>query len=107
MTTNHPQRSGERVTIINLDGEAERVTLPAPFWHGSATGPAHSTGVWITGLYLGPRTGRMFRRSRSIWDRGDGATVGTTYRELTGSEFLTCCELVGVDPPDQVAAPDV
>lgn len=104
---NHPQRSGERVTIINLNGESERVTLPAPFWEGSVTGPAHSTGVWITALYLGPRTGRMFRRSHSIWDRGDGATVGTTYRELTEPELLTCCERVGTSPPDQVAAPEV
>lgn len=104
---NHPQRSGERVTITNLDGESERVTLPQPFWAASVSGPAHSTGVWITALYLGPRTGRMFRRSHSIWDRGDGATVGTTYRELSMPEFLACCERVGVEPPDQVAAPAV
>lgn len=105
--SNHPQRSGERVTITNLDGEAERVTLPAPFWSGSASGPAHSTGVWITALYLGPRTGRMFRRSHSIWDRGDGATVGTTYRELTLPEMLACCDRIGADVPDAIEASEV
>ena len=104
---NHPNRSSERVTITNLDGESERVTLPAPFWSHPVSGPAHSTGVWITALYLGPRTGRMFRRSHSAWDRGDGAQIGTTYRELTLPEFLTCCDRVGVEPPEQVGAPEV
>lgn len=97
--TNHPSRSTERVTITNLNGEHERVTLPAPHYESRACGQSNGgTGVWITALYAGPRTGRKFVRSHSMWDRGDGCTVGTTYREIDESQYLAYCERVGCDP---------
>lgn len=100
--TNHPNRSTERVTITNLAGENERVTLPQPHFSDAATNSSGynnaGTGVWITALYAGPRTGRKFIRTNSIWDRGDGCNVGTTYRELDESEYLGACKRVGCEP---------
>lgn len=105
--SNHPQRSGERVNVVNLDGETECVSLPAPFWEAPVRGQQHFTGVWITGLYYGPRTRRMFRRAHSIWDRGDGCATGITYRELALSDFLALCDRVGADVPEGIGAPAV
>lgn len=107
--TNHPNRSTERVTITNLAGDCERVTLPQPHFSESARNSSGynntGTGTWITALYAGPRTGRKFIRTHSIWDRGDGATVGTTYRELAEPAYLAACERVGCEP-EHVAVTD-
>lgn len=94
----------QAATIINLQGERERVTLPTPhFLDGSHNSNAYNntgTGVWVTALYSGPRTGRKFVRTYSIWLRGNdsGRTVGTTYRELDESDYLRLCERVGCEP---------
>ena len=97
--TNHPNRSTERVTLQTLNGNTERVTLPQPHYECPHNGRGQDqTGVWIEALYVGPRTGRRFVRHYSIWDRGDGSTVGTTYRELDTSEYLWLCERVGCEP---------
>lgn len=97
--SNHPNRSTERVTITNLHGEAERVTLPHPHYHRVSSGRREDeTGVWIEAIYSGPRTGRKFVRTYSIWDAGNGRTVGTTYREMDESEYLRLCERVGTEP---------
>lgn len=96
--SNHPNRNTERVTLQNLSGGLERVTLPQPHYEDDATGQQTYTGVWVTGLYSGPRTGRKFVRTYSIWDRGDGQTTGTTYRELDEAEYLDYCHRVGCEP---------
>ena len=97
---NHPNRSSEKVTIRNDYAHTyERVTLPHPFYESSATGQEDYTGVWITGLYIGPRTKRMFVRTHSIWDDGHGRNVGTTYQEIDRSQMLEYCLKVGVEPP--------
>ena len=106
--TNHPNRSNERVTITNLHGENERVAMPAPHYTAEARGQEDYTGVWITGLYSGSRTGRKFIRTHSIWERspGDGRNVGTTYRELSESDYLSSCARVGCEP-EHVAPTEV
>lgn len=96
-TNNHPNRSTERVTIDNLRGLAERVTLPAPLWEGRRN---TSTGVYLTAIYRGPRTGRMFARYLSQWD----GSVGTTYAEISADEYLHVCRLVDVEPAGVDAA---
>lgn len=86
-------------TITNLDGDYERVSLPAPHYTGPANGAEHFAGVWITGLYSGPRTGRKFVRTYSIWQSRNGYGVkGETLRELDETEYLEYCERVGCEP---------
>lgn len=95
--TNHPNRSTERVTIETPRGHRERVTLPAPLWEGRVE---TSTGVTLEAIYRGQRTGRMYARYYSIWQRSDGTGrhVGTTYAELDTDEYLQVCHLADVDP---------
>ena len=95
--TNHPNRSAERVTIHSYSGECERVTLPTPHWTGKRE---IQTGVTLEALYRGPRTGRMFSRSYSIWaDRSNnGANVGTQYQEIDLDQYLMLCDKVDTDP---------
>lgn len=91
-------------TVLNLDGEYERVTLPAPHFTFPATGAEHFTGVWITALYSGPRTGRKFARTWSIWQSRNGHGVrGETHRELDEAEYLEYCERVGCEPVNVAA----
>ena len=87
-------------TITNLAGDCERVSLPAPhFTHDTHGQENLSTGVWITGLYSGPRTGRKFVRTYSIWQSRNGYGVrGETYRELDESEYLEHCAIVDCEP---------
>lgn len=89
-----------KTTITNLRGDNERISLPLPIYEAEPRGREHlGAGVWITGIYKGPRTGRMFLRTYSIWDRGDGAHVGTRVRELDQSDFLDYCQRVDINPP--------
>lgn len=96
---NHPNRNRtERVIITNLKDEREYVTLPRPHWTGQRE---TSTGITTEALYVGPRTGRRFVRTHSIWQqRGWNArgVVGTTYREIDLDTYLAFCEKVGCDP---------
>ena len=86
-------------TITKLNGDHERVSLPIPHYTAPARGEQLCTGVWITGLYSGPRTGRKFVRTYSIWQRRNGhGVVGETLQELNAAEYLHYCNLVGVEP---------
>ena len=87
-------------TITNLDGESERVSLPTPhFTHHTHGQENLSTGVWLTGLYSGPRSGRKFARTWSIWQKRVGyGVVGETYFELGEAEYLHYCNVVGTEP---------
>lgn len=95
--TNHPHRNSERVTIKNLRGDHERVTLPPPHFEKRG-GREDLTGTWIEALYAGARTGRHFVQIYSIWDDGTGRIVGTVYRELDVEEYLDYCRSVGCEP---------
>ncbi len=97
----------ETVTIENIRGECDRVTLPLPHYDNPKSGRSEdTTGVWYTALYVGPRTGRMFLRSESIWDDGHGRCVGTRYRELRRDEYLDYCRRIGVEPIGPAAQPE-
>ena len=85
-------------TILNLSGKLERVSLPTPHYSASASGEAEFTGVWITGLYSGPRTGRRFAETYSIWDNGRGGHTGASVHELDESEYLRYCDIVRCEP---------
>lgn len=87
-------------TITNLNGDSERVSLPAPHFTASPRGRENlSTGIWLTGLYSGPRTGRKFARTYSIWQSKTGyGVIGETYCELTEAEYLHYCNVVGCEP---------
>lgn len=86
-------------TVSNLRGDNESVSLPHPIYDTEHHGEANRlrNGVWITALYRGPRTGRMFARLHSIWDRGDGCQVGPYTVEVDRETFVCYCEIVGVD----------
>ena len=85
-------------TISNLYGDTERVSLPQAHYAAAARGQQDFTGVWITGLYSGPRTGRRFAETYSIWQNSRGGTTGTSIRELDESEYLDYCRRVGTEP---------
>ena len=94
-------------TITNLDGDHERVSLPAPHFVAEARGRENlSTGLWLTALFSGPRTGRKFARTYSIWQKRDGrgGVVGETYRELDEAEYLHYCNIVGCEPVNVAVA---
>jgi len=96
-----------KVTIQNLRGENERITLPPALYERDMCGRSESTtGVWYTGLYCGPRTGRMILRAYSIWEnpRTHGVT-GEYYEEVDLSTFLALCDQLNVAVPDQISAP--
>ena len=96
----------ETVTITNLSGDSERVTLPRPHYENPPGRRSEdTTGVWYTGLYVGPRTGRMFLRSYSIWDSGDGSVCGTTYEELDADRYLSLCRTLDEEPVGPAATP--
>ena len=92
------------LTIKNLRGQRERLSLPRPHW--AADGPPHYTGIRILALYRGPRTGRMFARTYSFWQDRRGQIEGERVFELDLDTYLTYCEIVGCEPVG-VAATDV
>ena len=51
-------------------------------------------GNHIEALYYGPKSGRMFVYRTTQWQGGRDY-----YEEITKSEFLNCCELIGIDTP--------
>lgn len=85
-------------TVETIHGERERVSLPEPHFLGEYSRREHLTGTTIQALYAGPRTGRKFARIYSIWDNGNHGIVGRVHQELTESEYLHYCELVGCEP---------
>ena len=96
-----------KITIVDIDGDrTERVSLPKPFFEApAARRPQDSTGVWITGLYYGPRSGRCFIATYSIWDRGDGVVEGAGVKEVEILELGRVADQMGAElPPRALAA---
>ena len=81
-------------TVILLDGERVRVTLPEPHWEGRCE---ISTGIIAKALYSGRRTGRHFMQTYSIWDNGRGGNTGEQFRELEEADYLKICEKVDAE----------
>jgi hypothetical protein len=94
-----------KATVYDYDG-TKRVTLPEPFYESSASGPEDYTGVWITALYYGPRSGRAFKRTYSIWEIG-GRVTGERYEEISLADLLRVADHVGAELPDYIPAPIV
>lgn len=95
-------------TIINLSGERERVVLPKPEYTADKSGLLDfGTGVWLTGIWRGARTGRMFIRTYSMWEspKKDGSCVGDRVIEVSKSEYLRACGVASIEP--SVAATEV
>jgi len=99
----------KKATIHSDDYEqtAERVTLPKPFYAAKALGREDYTGVWVTGLYYGPHSGRCFVQTYSIWDDGHGRCQGESTREVGLAELLRIAKHVRADVPDSIPAPQV
>ena len=77
------------------NGDFVWATLPAPFWVGKEQ---LSPGVTLHALYRGARSGRMVAETYSCWVDYRGKIAGTQFREITESEWINFCDLVGVDP---------
>ena len=87
-----------KVIATNLSGLYEYVLLPKALYSCRASGQDDFTGIWITGLYRGSRTGRMFVETHSIWAKcGSNGIVGTTFKEVDESTFLFYCSKVNLD----------
>lgn len=89
------------VTITNLDGFSERVRLPnaSEYVADDAHYREEWTGVVVTGIWTGPRSGRRFLRTHSIWqNRKTHGIVGTVYEEVDEERYLSLCDKVGIEP---------
>jgi hypothetical protein len=97
----------KKTATVFRDGSAERVTLPEPFYSAKAQGQEDYTGVCVTGLYYGPRSGRCFVETYSVWDDGTGRCQGDSISEVELSELLKIAKHVRADVPDSIPAPQV
>jgi len=70
----------------------------------------YATGVSLDAVYVGRRW--FVTELNSIWDRGNGTTVGTYYTayDLTSSvdhsDILRICERLGIEPPAKIDVVD-
>lgn len=91
-------------TIENLAGVRERVSLPNPHYTGN---DKIGTGETLRALYSGPRTGRRFAHTYSIWEdrcANDGTTIGDVYAEIDEITYLRYCEIACCDPIGVISA---
>ena len=67
-----------------------------------------ATGISLEAIYIGRRW--FVVECNSIWDRGNGSTVGTYYTayDLTAavdhSDILRICERLSIEPPAKIEA---
>ncbi len=87
-------------TIWNLDGQREYVSLPNPLWEGRVE---IGTGVFLTRLYRGSRTGRMVEKTVSQWQ----GSPPCSYTEIGREDFAGRCEFVGIDIPAAIEAKEL
>lgn len=92
-------------TIANTDREMIRLKLPAALGVEERDWAA---GVSLEDVYVGRRW--FVVEYHSIWDRGNGTTVGTYYTayDLTSStdrsDILRICSRLDIEPPAQIQA---
>ncbi len=88
-----------RAIIRNLSEDREYINLPAPHYEADTAGEPEYSGVWITALYVGPKSKRKFIKTHSIWQDGQSSNIiGTRIRELSESEYLDMCDKVDCAP---------
>jgi hypothetical protein len=93
-----------KAEVKNVYGDYVLMSLPAPLWEGKAQ---IGTGVWLTGLYRGPRTGRTVARYMSSWvDSKTGLIEGESFAMCDNSTWLWYCETAGINDP-QVEAEEL
>lgn len=88
-----------KVTIENDQGEEIRATLPPAIWEGRKE---ITTGVQLTGLYYGPKSGRKIARYYSQWDNGHNVCVGDYFYEFlahNSEDWILVCDKVEIDAP--------
>lgn len=71
------------------------MNLPNPLWEGKER---ITTGVCLTGLYKGAKTGRMVARFDSQWVGSRGRIEGESFAQIDAGTFLEYCEIAGIDP---------
>ncbi len=85
-----------KVKVNGMDyGDCCYLSLPAPLWEGKEE---LNTGIWLTGLYKGPKSGRMVARFYSQWVDHKGRITGEYFSRIYLSDWVTYCELAGIDP---------
>ena len=88
---------------FTLEGKRYDTGRMAEIWTGREE---ISTGVTRTGVWMTPRSKRIFVETHSIWDTGDGSIVGTRYHEAPIDEIahlaeaLDCSDLYDLVPDD-------
>ena len=98
-------------TIANTDREMIRLKVNAPIeskYGRLIRERNYATGVSLDGVYIGRRW--FVVECNSIWDRGNGQTVGTYYTayDLTSSidrsDILRICDRLDIEPPVKIEA---
>lgn len=98
-------------TIANTDREMIRLRLPESPVDLAGRGGLRrdwATGVSLEAVYIGRRW--FVVEFHSIWDRGNGTTVGSYYTayDLTSStdrsDILRICERLDIEPPVKIEA---
>lgn len=80
------QTTMKTVTVETEDGSTLRLTLPRAVWTGREE---IGTGLFRTGLFVGPKSRRVVEELDSIWeDRRTHGCIGTYYRLVTDPDHL-------------------
>lgn len=88
-----------KTTVINLQGEREYVSLPTPEYEHLGRGCKDwGSGVSLLAIWRGPRTGRTFIGTYSIWDNGHGMHAGYRVTEVDKQTYLRACSVAGINP---------
>ena len=88
-----------KTIVTNLQGEREYLSLPIPEYEHLGKGCKDwESGVSLLAIWRGPRTGRTFIGTYSIWDNGRGAHVGYRVVEVDKQAYLRACDMAGIDP---------
>ena len=98
-------------SIANTDDQKIRLTVGSPIEtkYGRQIGDRRwSTGISLEAVYVGRRW--FVVEYHSIWDRGNGAIVGTYYTaydlasSTDRSDILRICERLDIEPPVRIEA---
>lgn len=113
LDTNNEDNMNKAITatIANTDREMIRMKLPASQVDLTGRGGIRrswATGISLESVYVGRRW--FVVECHSIWDRGNGTTVGTYYTaydlnsSADRSDILQICERLDIEPPAKIEA---